>query len=616
MKTGPERRLQLPPLADRRKRQDPLSWNQVILALRPSPGNDHLLEAMFAAEPALTLSNFKSFGPAGARLDRIARVNIVIGKNNSGKSAILDAIDLLCRGEAASRVHYRHGERPQMRLSQRVGQTVAQQAFPAGNSGAFVSGSWDQVASLFAKSVVEANFDGKSVSEAQFRLDEGFNRLTDYYRSGLTRDNQQFKARVQDAQNRIGNPLKGLRVVRVAAERNLQPEPERADKSFSASGAGLVGLLAYLITSSNERSAIVEEEFRTELNAVLEPDIRISAIRTYKQENGSWEIYFAGDKGPIAMSESGSGLKTVVQTLASLWLMPRLGVYRNEECIFLLEELENNLHPALQRRLLSYIWNQIEGRSCAFLATHSSVAIDMFNRNPDAQIVHVTQNGGEARASTAHTTVSHGGIIDDLDVRASDILQSNCIVWVEGPSDRIYFNRWISLVSNDELVEGVHYQCLFYGGRLLSHLNADYGEEDAAESICILRANRHAILLMDSDRSTSGGKINSTKTRVKQEIEAIGGYAWISDGREIENDIAAQAFGRLDPRLSIGLKSFDEVEKVIEAQMGTAGKRLAQSKAVLASRLAPLIERDDIGPKLLGHLEECVARIRRWNGSS
>ena len=33
-------------------------------------------------------------------------------------------------------------------------------------------------------------------------------------------------------------------------------------------------------------------------------------------------------------------------------------------------------------------------------------------------------------------------LVDDLGIKASDILQSNGIIWVEGPSDRIYINKF------------------------------------------------------------------------------------------------------------------------------------------------------------------------------
>ena len=63
-------------------------------------------------------------------------------------------------------------------------------------------------------------------------------------------------------------------------------------------------------------------------------------------------------------------------------------------------------------------------------------------------------------------------ICNDLGYKASDLLQTNSIIWVEGPSDRIYINFWLNEID-DSLVEGVHYSIMFYGGRLFSHLTAD-----------------------------------------------------------------------------------------------------------------------------------------------
>jgi putative ATP-dependent endonuclease of the OLD family len=119
-----------------------------------------------------------------------------------------------------------------------------------------------------------------------------------------------------------------------------------------------------------------------------------------------------------------------------------------------------------------------------------------------------------------------------LDVRASDLLQANGLIWVEGPSDRTYINKWIELSSTGKLKEGIHYQIVFYGGRLLSHLTAEPERDDLVN---IFSVNRNAIVVMDSDKKSHGDPINATKTRIKTEIERVGGIVWITDGREVEN---------------------------------------------------------------------------------
>ena len=85
----------------------------------------------------------------------------------------------------------------------------------------------------------------------------------------------------------------------------------------------------------------------------------------------------------------------------------------------------------------------------------------------------------------------------DLGYRASDLLQANCIIWVEGPSDRIYLKYWLKAYDPD-LVEGVHYTIMFYGGRLLRHLSAD--DEEIDEFINLRRINQNLVIIIDSDR--------------------------------------------------------------------------------------------------------------------
>jgi hypothetical protein len=106
------------------------------------------------------------------------------------------------------------------------------------------------------------------------------------------------------------------------------------------------------------------------------------------------------------------------------------------------------------------------------------------------------------------------------------------MIWVEGPTERIYLNHWIREAAPG-LQEGLHYSIFFYGGRLLSHLSA--GDDDVGDIIKLRAINRNIALLMDSDRSSKFSKLNKTKKRIFDEISDHGGFPWITAGREIEN---------------------------------------------------------------------------------
>lgn len=146
----------------------------------------------------------------------------------------------------------------------------------------------------------------------------------------------------------------------------------------------------------------------------------------------------------------------------------------------------------------------------------------------------IKQQGGVTLIDRAKLNQDRYAICADLGHRASDIIQSNAVIWVEGPSDRIYLKHWISLVSPD-LVEGIHYSIMFYGGRLLSHLTAN--DDDVDEFIELRALNRNLAVLIDSDKRSARTPITKTKQRLQQEFMEHGGIAWITKGREVENYI-------------------------------------------------------------------------------
>jgi hypothetical protein len=88
---------------------------------------------------------------------------------------------------------------------------------------------------------------------------------------------------------------------------------------------------------------------------------------------------------------------------------------------------------------------------------------------------------------------------------------------------------------DERLMEGIHYSIMFYGGALLRNLTP----QDLAveEFVALPRINRNFAVVIDSDRTSRGTRINATKSRVRSEIEGCGenGVAWVTRGYTIEN---------------------------------------------------------------------------------
>jgi putative ATP-dependent endonuclease of the OLD family len=553
---------------------------------------------------SLRVSNYKCFSNTLQGFETILPMNLIIGRNNSGKSALLDLVEA---AEAPIRLaaHGHLGARPMVEYGTALSEEVIRTFFPDNHSGGPIPGNhWEFGKQFIGKEVrFSIDSDGQfSFISSELPLPHSFDRET------LNR-----LARV------VGNPFTGYKVSRLAAARDIVPEVDSQDVSLAPNGAGATRMLQSFINKIGYPSDLVEHELLNQLNSIVAPDAAFSRITVQQDPStGLWEVFLEEEeKGRIALTQSGSGIKTIVLVLCLLHLVPHLEHTKLDRYCFALEELENNLHPALQRRLLAHLQKRAQQTGATFfLTTHSSVAIDLFSPDVNAQIIHITHEKASAKAQRATTYIHSRGICSDLDVRASDLLQANGIVWVEGPSDRIYVNNWIELWSGNALREGLHYQCMFYGGRLLSHLAATAPEDEVGRAVNILRLNRNAICIIDSDRRDASDEVNDTKLRIVSEIESLGGYAWITSGREIENYIPDAVLTRMfSDSGSVELGQFESIAELIESIDEAAAKRFLKAKPAFAADIVPLLDRSILVGKLdiEEQLDRVCAAIRDWN---
>ena len=554
---------------------------------------------------SIKFKNYKCFGDELQGFESILPINIIVGRNNSGKSSLLDLIKYAIKPYDLTPLSHKN-KKPEGVLTTTLSDDDVKKVFKPG---------------VHVEKIPTPDLwsFGKEWAGEKLSVQLRFNDSTLFVE--LSKPLPDFAIEYQEQLARsLTNPFRDKIFKHLKAERDIHPEGDERNRTVPVdeNGLGATNIIQQFINKASLPSQLVEKTLLEELNKIIQPDAAFTDIVVQQLENTSWEIYLEEEeKGRIALSQSGSGLQTILLVLIFLYLVPVKESKSLDRYCFAFEELENNVHPALQRRLFLYLRNiALKHKTYFFITTHSSVVIDLFSSDSEAQIIHTIHDGKKATASRVEAYVQRKGILDDLDVRASDLLQSNGVVWVEGPSDRLYFNRWIQIWSDGELREGAHYQCVFYGGRLLAHLTGSVPEEQRNELIKILLINRNVMVMIDSDKKDQEESINSTKLRIRQEIENIGAICWITKGKEVENYISKAAIAALYNMNSVRqVDKYQSFNDYLDHIKKGEGKKFLSNKVLFAERVCSHLTKENIKPvlDLEERLNKVCKRIKGWN---
>ena len=203
--------------------------------------------------------------------------------------------------------------------------------------------------------------------------------------------------------------LNGTVFRRLFADRDISTELPSTALVLRRDGQGTTNIIRRFITSEKLPREVIQEGLLTALNSIFGSDGQFSEIQVQVHDEAQtetikdhWEVYLGEDtKGLIPLSKSGSGLKTVILVLLNV---PKIEGKDKSQFTFAFEELENNLHPALLRRLFQYLENYaVNEEATIFLTTHSSIALDFFGVSDNAQIIRVLHDGESARTETVRT---------------------------------------------------------------------------------------------------------------------------------------------------------------------------------------------------------------------
>lgn len=238
----------------------------------------------------------------------------------------------------------------------------------------------------------------------------------------------------------------------------------------------------------------------------------------------------------------GSGVRSII---GMVWQCHALHEV-DSEVVICMDEPEQHLYPELQKRFLHYI-HQSFPNTQFLIATHSPSIINWSPSNPihsnEFKAIYTLSCDTSTKQSkgTSISRIEHWSEIDKiceaLGARPSDLLQANFILWVEGPSDIIYFKHWIQQ-RNSELTYGIDYIIMFYGGANLASCEVNDIPTASIEKLVNLKnVCRKMAIVVDRDCSEedSEEKLKSRVKSIKRECEHNGIKLFLTDFFEVED---------------------------------------------------------------------------------
>jgi hypothetical protein len=280
-----------------------------------------------------------------------------------------------------------------------------------------------------------------------------------------------------------------------------------------------------------------------------------------------------GDDAERPIHFLGSGIAAALTLAATLTAYPR--------GLLLYEEPELHFHPRLQRQICRVLRDvSVEGPWQVLLTTHSNHILD-FGSESGVSTFSVDRADGASRLAPVIESSRRsqlGALLEQLGVRPSSVLQTQALIWVEGPSDAIYLRFFLSKAAErlgEAIQEYVDYSFAFLGGALVAHAALQSDGSDTL--IDLMGIHRKSFVVLDSDREAPEARIGKPYTEAFLK-RADPSRVWITDGREIEN--------YLDDEILIWAALGDAESEAV----GEAIKKQDRRHGVFASQVVSIAE--------------------------
>ncbi|MGL5068281.1 MAG: AAA family ATPase [Sarcina sp.] len=283
-----------------------------------------------------------------------------------------------------------------------------------------------------------------------------------------------------------------------------------------------------------------------------------------------------GNEKEYPIHQLGDGLQSIIILTFNLF------ANKGKAMLFFIEEPEIYLHPGLQRKLIDVFLSEEFDSFQYFITTHSNHLLDLTLDIDGISIYKFMKSIDESKGmeEEANFTIENvknddNSILEILGVSNSSIFLSNCSIWVEGITDRLYLRKYFEVYQKSKLenkeidkvfIEDIHYSFLEYSGGNITHwsfLNDEIEEDNDLKSMEHNKLFKNIFLIADSD-----GYLDSKQGAKAERLNKLEAYFdeqfYCLKVKEIENISTPEVLKKvtvnfIDKRLSEENKQNDSI---------------------------------------------------------
>lgn len=360
---------------------------------------------------------------------------------------------------------------------------------------------------------------------------------------------------------------------------------------------GLDILFALKFYASRSERGLQKNDYECIVNDIQSFFPEIEQIISDRTEDDVATLTYHEYGRDIDVIYAGAGLKHFVDIFVKVTL--------SQASVVLIDEPEVGLHPSLQRELLVHLLRLNEEKGTQFfIATHSPV----FLCEPEKVMSFIIQNRRGLRAAVHVPNESLYTVWGDLGIRPGDLLQNDIVVLVEGQSDVIFFEHVLKELYGEEFRD-IAIAVVQYGG------DAAAGITDGTISVQNLVPGKGFRLWIRDRDSSSKESPAPGSTKFKNALEKNGEMCHILEKRELEFYFPEDV--HIEAQQGDGNRE-QAVQTILNGDQSAKFKKLAEEShcalaqgKTLRKLLRKHLRRDNIDPEMCRLVEEILVPWRK-----